>query len=212
MHITCMGPSQIILSLLANSFRATAVEIQYYFSEITVRERHEFEDDGVTVILQWDEVGPLYSVNILGIPETQVNISNSTATLMVSYNVMYNVSVEISHLCDQSSITNFSNLYYYPRTSARELGCCSILLNLSKCNFILAIQICGNPENLIDNSVSILGYTEPAVEGTIVTFQCPPGLVLDGANSSTCTENGEWEPLPREFIVSVCQKLTVIFI
>ena len=73
-----------------------------------------------------------------------------------------------------------------------------IPLSLSKCNFILAVHICGNPENLIDNSVSILGYTEPAVEGTTVTFQCPPGAVLDGANSSTCTENGEWEPLPRE--------------
>ena len=127
-----------------------------------------------------------------------MNISNSTATLILTYNVMYNVSVVISHFCDQSSITVFSKLYYYPRTSARELCCRSILLNLSKCNFILAIQICGNPENLIDNSVSILGYTEPAVEGTIVTFQCPPGLVLDGANSSICTENGEWEPLNYE--------------
>ena len=96
------------------------IQARCYFSEITVREQHEFEDDSVTVILQWNEVNPLYSVNILGIPETQVNISNNTATLIVSYNVMYNVSVEISHLCDQSSITSFSNLYYYPHTSARK--------------------------------------------------------------------------------------------
>ena len=64
--------------------------------------------------------------------------------------------------------------------------------------FILAVQICGNPEDVVDNSVNILDYTEPAVEGTTVTFQCPPGLGLDGANSSTCMENGEWEPYPRE--------------
>ena len=126
---------------------------------------------------------------------------------------MYNVSVEISHLCDQSSITIFSSLYYYPPTSARELGCRSILPNLSKCNFVLAIQICGNPENLIDNSVSILGYTEPAVEGTTVTFHCPPGLVLDGANSSTCTENGEWEPLPREiYCFGMPETIAVVFV
>ena len=25
-------------------------------------------------------------------------------------------------------------------------------------------------------------------------FSCPPGMVLIGPNSSTCTENGEWEP------------------
>ena len=66
--------------------------------------------------------------------------------------------------------------------------------------FILAIKICGNPapDNLVDNSVSISGYTAPAMEGTTVTFQCPPGLVLDGTNSSTCMENGEWEPPPCE--------------
>ena len=39
----------------------------------------------------------------------------------------------------------------------------------------------------------VFGYTDPAVEGTTVTFHCPPGLVLDGTNSSTSMENGEWE-------------------
>ena len=37
-------------------------------------------------------------------------------------------------------------------------------------------------------------YTDLAVEGTTVTFHCPPGLVFEGPNSSTCMENGEWEP------------------
>ena len=63
---------------------------------------------------------------------------------------------------------------------------------------MLAVQICDNPEDMVDNSVNILGYTEPLVEGTTVTFQCPPGLGLDGTNSSTCMKNGEWEPHPRE--------------
>ena len=29
-------------------------------------------------------------------------------------------------------------------------------------------------------------------------FVCPPGQVLSGSNSSTCMENVEWEPDPRE--------------
>jgi hypothetical protein len=42
--------------------------------------------------------------------------------------------------------------------------------------------------------VTVSGYTPLAVEGTTVTFNCPPGAVLDGIKSSTCMENGEWEP------------------
>ena len=40
----------------------------------------------------------------------------------------------------------------------------------------------------------VSGYIDPAVEGTTVTFDCPPGLVVDGINSSICMENGKWEP------------------
>ena len=35
------------------------------------------------------------------------------------------------------------------------------------------------------------------LEGTNITFICPFGRVLIGANTSICTENGEWEPDPR---------------
>jgi hypothetical protein len=73
----------------------------------------EFEED-VTVILKLDELNPLYSVNISVIPETPVDISSSTARLTMAYNVTYNVSVVISHLCEQNSVTVFSEVYYYP--------------------------------------------------------------------------------------------------
>ena len=33
-------------------------------------------------------------------------------------------------------------------------------------------------------------------EGATLNFTCPPGLVLIGPNSTTCTGNGEWEPDP----------------
>jgi hypothetical protein len=81
----------------------------YYVREQAV----EFEED-VIVILEWDELNPLYSVNVSVIPEAQVNISSSTARLTMAYNVMYNASVMISHLCGQNSVTVFTEVYYYP--------------------------------------------------------------------------------------------------
>jgi hypothetical protein len=76
----------------------------------------EFEKEDVTVILEWDayELNPLHSVNVSVTPETQVNISSSTARLTVAYNIMYNVSIMVSHLCEQNSVTVFTKMYYYP--------------------------------------------------------------------------------------------------
>ena len=36
------------------------------------------------------------------------------------------------------------------------------------------------------------------LEGTNITFICPPGLVLTGPSRSTCMGNGEWEPNPND--------------
>ena len=44
--------------------------------------------------------------------------------------------------------------------------------------------------------VIINGYKAPALEGQNVSFSCPTGLELTGLNTTTCTENGEWEPDP----------------
>ena len=95
----------------------------YYPPVINVREQPaDFENDGVTVILEWDERNPLYSVNVTVsvIPELQVNISGSTAQLRVTYNTVYNVSVIISPPCGRSSVAVFNQVYYYPRTSPSE--------------------------------------------------------------------------------------------
>ena len=48
---------------------------------------------------------------------------------------------------------------------------------------------------------SVVGYDDIVpVEGSTVSFTCPPGLALTGPNSATCTGNGEWEPDPREIM------------
>ena len=43
-----------------------------------------------------------------------------------------------------------------------------------------------------------IDYINPALEGQIITYACPPGQILNGSNMSTCMRNGEWEPDPRE--------------
>jgi hypothetical protein len=94
-------------------------------SDINVRVREQaihFEIDDITVILEWDELNPLHSVNVSVTPEAQVNISSSTARLTMAYNVTYNVSVVISYLCGQNSVTVFTELYYYLHST-------SILMN-----------------------------------------------------------------------------------
>ena len=48
-------------------------------------------------------------------------------------------------------------------------------------------------------SVEVVGYSNPALEGTSITLACPVGFVLFGHESTIarCMKNGEWEPDPR---------------
>ena len=94
----------------------------------------EFGIEVVSITLEWDELNPLYSVNITVIPETQVNISSNTAHLTVAYNTMYNVStsVMVSHPCGQ---TVFSEEYYYPHAITNTCKCkstISVYVHVSK--------------------------------------------------------------------------------
>ena len=45
-----------------------------------------------------------------------------------------------------------------------------------------------------------MGYDNMAYNGTVVTFSCPPGRMLNGPNSVTCTHTGQWEPNPSAVI------------
>ena len=62
------------------------------------------------------------------------------------------------------------------------------------------IANCGEPEFLLPTAnesvpnVNIEGYDDLPKEGRTITFSCPPGFILIGPNSATCTENEEWEP------------------
>ena len=60
--------------------------------------------------------------------------------------------------------------------------------------------ICDLPTQLLhDPVVMVNGSKEiPYREGQFITYTCPTGFVLNGSNSSVCTENGELEPDPGE--------------
>ena len=47
-----------------------------------------------------------------------------------------------------------------------------------------------------ERRVLVTEYSDPALEGDSVTFGCPHGLIMVGSNTSTCTENGQWNPDP----------------
>lgn len=49
-----------------------------------------------------------------------------------------------------------------------------------------------------DDSVIAMGHLNLAVNGTVVTFSCPPGLMLNGPGSVMCTHTGQWEPALSE--------------
>ena len=55
-----------------------------------------------------------------------------------------------------------------------------------------------NHGNISITTVAGLGYGKPPLGRESVRLSCPPKLMLTGPNSTTCMENGEWEPNPRE--------------
>ena len=53
--------------------------------------------------------------------------------------------------------------------------------------------------SITDDSVISMGYHRNlSVNGTVVTFSCPPGLMLNGPDSVMCIHTGQWEPAPIE--------------
>ena len=65
--------------------------------------------------------------------------------------------------------------------------------------YILSVR-CEFPPHPLSVGNSVLAEVDrvPSLEGSNVTFSCPPGLVFVGHNSSTCINRGKWDPDPRE--------------
>ena len=53
------------------------------------------------------------------------------------------------------------------------------------------------------SSLNVLDYSEPAVQGTIVSLNCSrPEEVLVGSNTITCMDDGQWVPDPNQLQVN----------
>ena len=59
---------------------------------------------------------------------------------------------------------------------------------------------CGYPFGS-SSSLTVANFSDPAIPGMVVAFNCSEDLVLTGPGSAMCMDNGEWEPDPREFEV-----------
>ena len=63
---------------------------------------------------------------------------------------------------------------------------------------IINIGECGYPTPR-DEMVTTFGHTEgPWLEGNTISYSCPSGLKIAGTNTSTCMDNGQWEPHPSD--------------
>ena len=75
-----------------------------------------------------------------------------------------------------------------------------IIINVVIIVLLLHAVTCDLPLQLLERLVIVdPGSQEvPHREGQIITYtiSCPSGFVLNGSNTSVCTENGEWEPDP----------------
>jgi hypothetical protein len=70
-----------------------------------------------------------------------------------------------------------------------------IIIPVSAYSTTATVGMCDSLQGQLDDSVMV-SSTDPAVEGTTVTFHCPAGSIPSGPDSSTCMENGEWKPAP----------------
>ena len=72
---------------------------------------------------------------------------------------------------------------------------------------------CGDPSKQINDSedaIQVVGYSDPAVEGTTIMLECSlPDMVLTGPSRIICADNGLWQPNPRQ---TACRSKYIIIL
>ena len=64
------------------------------------------------------------------------------------------------------------------------------LLHTANCG-LLSLSAAGN------NSTPSVIHSGQPIQGSVASLSCPPGMTLNGTNTTTCTRNGVWEPNPQ---------------
>ena len=66
---------------------------------------------------------------------------------------------------------------------------------------LLLLLNCRHPVLSGDSMLTVTDYGDLLViNGTTVSFGCSSGLMLVGVKSTTCRENGDWEPDPGRIV------------
>jgi hypothetical protein len=161
---------------------------------LKVDTRPVFETDSVSVSLEWmPEEGVSYNVSVDQMADINY-IQRTTVNLTVLYNIPTNVNITATS-CGQNSGTAITSveLAYSNYDGMSHWGRGGGV-------YFLFMNVAGRCEDpllsISDDSVIAMGYLDLAVNGTVVTFSCPPGLTLSGPDSVMCTHTGQWEPAP----------------
>lgn len=86
--------------------------------EVRATKKEACQADGVTIVLEWTQENPLSTYYIDIDPQNLLSLvfnGVTNVTLGMSYNTLYNVSVLAGHLCGDSNVTIFTQLFYYGR-------------------------------------------------------------------------------------------------
>lgn len=183
------------------------LDIQYVPTLTVLSE--EYESDNITIIVEW--ASPLQQAYVATIMSYSLGISppvhlmftgRSSAQLTILYNTVYNLSIVATNLC-RPNATAFLILNYGEAHAFIH----KVLIHDNKFSLhYIIVVFCGHPKLLptckfSNDSVPVIeNYDGFSVEGSTIKFSCPPGLVLSGPSTATCTENGEWEPDPGQLI------------
>jgi hypothetical protein len=181
--VLCTYPTSIFLALI---FTGNPRPLK-------VDTRPVFETDSVSVTLEWmPEEGVSYNISVDQVADLRY-IQRTTVNLTVLYNIPTNVNITATS-CGQNSGTAITSveLAYSNDDCMSSWGGGGV--------YFLFMNVAGRCEDplllISDDSVMAMGYLNLAVNGTVVTFSCPPGLTLNGPASVMCTDTGQWEPPP----------------
>ena len=137
----------------------------------------------------------MMSYNVTVVPEASAvkfieGFKSTAVQLILSYNIHYIVSF-VGTLCDCNMSNTTVELNY-----GESLHYCCLNMNLLiLCRTVKCIDLL----QLLGSGIQVIGYSDPAIEGTTVILECPsPNLVHMGPNTTTCMGNGKWEPDPRD--------------
>ena len=147
--------------------------------DVSIQEKSEqFLIDDVTLTVNWTQENGQYpfhyDINTLPHQGAIIRfIDDTSIELTVPYNVSFNISIT-TNLCNRTLATTTHSLPVYTR----------------------APSFCHVPV-LQPNVQATLNYSQPLVEGSILSFVCSSGLTFSGPNTTTCLSNGQWTLNPN---------------